>query len=496
MRGAMESLRQLRGVTQDSDPARVRSARGLLVLGAVGGFLVACCTGLVGMLVGRYLAGNGNAKSSTLDPVVLSLPVMRASAPHPLAGRVRQREHDRFFSRYMRLQKGTFPTEIDIKNQDDAVYYGVIGLGRPAQQFRVVFDTGSANLWVPSEECVNCDSMKIHNKFDGPSSSTYEHSRFAVELAYATGSCKGFLARDRLNFGNATVEKVPFVEVFQVSAPFPASDFDGIFGLGFAGLATPPGLVTPLDLMLKTYSGRLREKVFSFLMSNDPSVPGELRFGQVPMERYSEGLRWIDVLKDVDAAGQPAYRFWAVSMDTVSFAGKKLTGRVGLLDSGASCLVLPEKDASLFYDVVREAQQHDARCSALPKLTLTIGGQDYVLTGDDYGFQQLGGCQLCVQAREDRTWIIGDVFHRKFPVTYDFGAHRIGLPLGRHHWTYTSLVLSFMAVALCVPLLVTFGKVYHRRYARRLTTRGTEAPATRDPACELSHSHRSGERLR
>ena len=32
-------------------------------------------------------------------------------------------------------------------------------------------------------------------------------------------------------------------------------------------------------------------EVFSFLMSNDPSVPGELRFGQVPMERYSEGLR-------------------------------------------------------------------------------------------------------------------------------------------------------------------------------------------------------------
>ena len=61
------------------------------------------------------------------------------------------------------------------------------------------------------------------------------------------------------------------------------------------------------------------------------------------------------------------------------------------MDSGSSCLVLPAKDASLFYDAVREArslvswgrcqsprgqaQQHDARCSALPKLTLTIGGQ-------------------------------------------------------------------------------------------------------------------------
>lgn len=42
---------------------------------------------------------------------------------------------------------------------------------------------------------------------------------------------------------NSTTRSVPPLgtEVFQVSAPFPASDFDGIFGLGFAGLATPPG---------------------------------------------------------------------------------------------------------------------------------------------------------------------------------------------------------------------------------------------------------------
>jgi hypothetical protein len=76
----------------------------------------------------------------------------------------------------------------------DTVYVGTLEVGNPKQSFQVVFDTGSADVWVKSA------SLERTSGYDARASSTGTqiHAAGAWSTAYGRGKVSGVLAKDKV----------------------------------------------------------------------------------------------------------------------------------------------------------------------------------------------------------------------------------------------------------------------------------------------------------
>jgi hypothetical protein len=101
-------------------------------------------------------------------------------------------------------------------------YIGNVTIGTPGQSFRVVFDTGSANLWVPGVSC-NDYGCQGKAKYNSKKSSTYQSNGESISIQYGTGSMDGFLDADNVGIAGTTVAGQVFGEATDLADFFNVS---------------------------------------------------------------------------------------------------------------------------------------------------------------------------------------------------------------------------------------------------------------------------------
>lgn len=316
-------------------------------------------------------------------------------------------------------------TSVPITDYQNAQYFGPIEVG--GQKFTVIFDTGSANVWVPGKACGFFTCYR-HTRYDSSKSKTYKKDGRKYSVQYGSGPVEGFFSSDTVKVGDIEVPNQLFAEVSKVSfgplnIAYAMGKFDGLLGLGFKSISQYQ-IPTPFETMID--QKLVDEPVFAFYLQQDASVTGELVFGGIDKSHFTGDLVNVPLISET---------YWEVSLDKMTYGSDSVisSAQKAIIDSGTSLLAGPKesvaalaKQAGATLVMGKEYTIDCKKAASLPNLTVTLGGHDFVLEGKDYIINMGGACLFAfmpidVPAPRGPLWIMGDVFMKKYYCIFDYG---------------------------------------------------------------------------
>eukprot|EP00038_Savillea_parva_P006565 m.164536 g.164536 ORF g.164536 m.164536 type:complete len:375 (+) comp12440_c0_seq1:179-1303(+) len=324
--------------------------------------------------------------------------------------------------------------KVDIKNFENAQYFGAIALGTPVQSFNVIFDTGSSNVWVPAHNCSKLSCFLKH-KFNPTISSTYKDDGRDFHIVYGSGPVEGYLGIDKLTVGGLEVTQT-FAQITDPSGLGPAfgiGKFDGIMGMAWQSISVD-GIPTPFQDMVAQKV--VDQPVFAFYLSSEANPPlppkseGELIIGGIDAHHYTGDLTYVPLSSET---------YWEITIDGIGLGSTNSSTKRAVLDTGTSLMAGPTADVEAFAQAVGAKPltkgEYTVPCSSvasLPDLVVTIAGKKYSIAPADYVINDenticlFGFTGIDIPPPNGPLWILGDIFIRQYYTVFDFGQKRLG----------------------------------------------------------------------
>lgn len=365
-----------------------------------------------------------------------------------------------------RLNQKSYPCKLG--NYDNVQYHLEIEVGKSCsnasgQIFKVVPDTGSSDLWVPSKHCSSCKAGVL--KFDSSLSCGAKLIGEQITFRYGDGTvATGTSFRDSVKIGNLAVEDQFMIQVNEINSATHMKS-DGILGLAhhYASDESSKGR-SFLATLFKQHPHLPQH--FSFYLTGHIDEPSELVFGDADMASHAKESHFqygkAYYMSSTDLWLTSVWSIgWSGTGVEVTFADRGTLGAPALIDSGSSLIVL----AGNIYDTLiselkwrftgcREMEdQHIISCdcppandlSRVPSLVINIiNARDLqtalCMSPDEYILESMedsasgSSCVPALQRGSDAQpvpIILGMTFMRSFYTTFDMKNHRIGFARSR-----------------------------------------------------------------
>ncbi|KAI7899074.1 aspartic peptidase domain-containing protein [Cokeromyces recurvatus] len=236
--------------------------------------------------------------------------------------------HERRFdtNNHVPLINDIFMNEVAIK----------VNIGTPSQEYTLLFDTGSSDIWVPSFTCspeTGCPEF-LH-RYDPKNSSTYHafNDTQTIHLNYTIGRAEGEYFEDLLSLQGLTILHQVMGMMNKIEGPI--SDqmktkdrnhsstiiMDGIFGAGFSsGTMRAINDNLPYEPFIPALykSGKIPGPLFSVLLPPHSAEEGSIVLGGI--HDFVKTILYTSVVGHSLENGDKQYTHWLVEMKAYELA--------------------------------------------------------------------------------------------------------------------------------------------------------------------------------